>query len=262
MDGEIQQSPKESSVFMLSRPEKNHRFIQILALLLSAVLLVSCNPAAAPAENVTESAQMPQTASPAEPDTPPTVESYPFEVMLDDGTEITVSLPRDPDLYAEVHLCTMTGEETPVRVILLDIADDAKLLLDEARAFSGEDGTEYPVVSPDEILARYAVFTDSADAWRITVSGAEYLIPKAQFADADAKTLLALPDASVQQNFYVENGQLYCRVFFLCTDNSPDGGTETGFAAESLKIRYDLVDGTVTASEITFLRAADEEHED
>lgn len=241
---------------MLSRPEKNHRFIQILALLLSAVLLVSCNPAAAPAENVTESAQMPQTASPAEPDTPPTVESYPFEVMLDDGTEITVSLPRDPDLYAEVHLCTMTGEETPVRVILQNLADGTGLLLEEARVFSGEDGTEYPVVAPDEILARYAAFSDGEDAWSITVSGAEYLIPKAQFADADAKTLLALPDASVQQNFYVENGQLYCRVFFLCT------GDGTGFAAESLNIRYDLVDGTVTASEITFLRAADEEHED
>ena len=245
---------------MLSKHEKSHRFPRILALLLCAVLLISCNPAAQN-EAVTESAQMPETAAPAIPDTPPTVESYPFAVMLDDGEEITVSLPRDPDRYAELLLCTVTGEETPVRVILLDIAENENQLLDEARALSGEDGTEYPVTSPDEILARYAVFADGEDAWRITVSGAEYLIPKSQFADVPAESQLALPDASKQQNFYVENGQLFCRVFFQCTENAFDGSTDPRFAAESLVIRYDLVDGTVTAAEITFLRAADEENE-
>ena len=54
-------------------------------------------------------------------------------------------------------------------------------------------------------------------------------------------------------NFYVENGQLFCRVFFLCAD------TEDGYAAESLRIRYDLIDTTVTASEITFLRTETED---
>ena len=235
-------------------PFRQRLFPAVLALLIP--LLLSCSGDGGLPQESTDIPTVPETAAPAEPDTPPTVESYPFSFLLDSGEEITVSLPRDPELFAELHLCTMSGEETPVRAVLTDIADKAGLLLDEARIFSGEDGTEYPVVSPDEILNRYAVFSDSEDAWHMTVSGAEYQIPKAQFADSPAESLLSLPDPSKQQNFYVENGQLYCRVFFLCTD------TEDGYAAESLRIRYDLTDGIVTASEITFLRAASEEIEE
>ena len=82
----------------------------------------------------------------------------------------------------------------------------------------------------------------------MTVSGAEYQIPKSQFADYPADQLLTDPDPTQFQNFFVENGQLFCRVSLLCAGNG------TGYAAETLKIRYDIVDGTVTAAEITFER--------
>ena len=241
------------------QPFSRNRILS-LALILLILALCACTTAPSGTETGSQAASdlptMPETAAPAVPDTPPTVESYPFSVLLDNGEEITVTLPRDPELYAELHLCAMSGEEIPVRTVLLDVSDDPARLLDEVRVFSGEDGTEYPVITPTEILNRYAVFADGEDAWRMTVSGAEYLIPKAQFAHLPTDSLFAFPDPSKQQNFYVENGQLFCRVFFLCAD------TEDGYAAESLRIRYDLIDTTVTASEITFLRTETEDAEE
>ncbi len=227
---------------------------RIAAVLLCAMLLAACNfDAAAPQQTTADSTPIPETEAPAVPDTPPSVESYPFAVMLDDGSEITVSLPRDPEYHAELHLCTLSGEDVPVRAVLYNVADGTGLLLEEVRIFSGTDGTEYPLTPPDEILDRYVVFSDGADAWHMTVLGAEYQIPKAQFSDYPAEALFPLPNPSMWQNFYVENGQLFCRVSLLCA------GDGTGFAAETLKIRYDLTDGTVTAAEITFERPAVEE---
>lgn len=252
MEVRNQTPAKEPTAYMFYRA-KTHRYriSSILVLLTALLLLIGCtqsDPSKAVQTTDAASAPVPQTAEPAEPDTPPSVESYPFAIMLDDGTEITVSLPRDPEYYAELHLCALSGEETPVRVILQNLAGGTGVLLEEARVFSGDDGTEYPVVSPDEVLGRYVTFTDSEDAWHMTVEGAEYLIPKAQFSDYPTEALFPLPNPSMWQNFYVENGQLFCRVSFLCA------GDGTGFAAETLRIRYDLIDGTVTASEITFER--------
>lgn len=228
-----------------------HRYSILTALLLTGILMLfGCN-SAVPQETTTDTPAVPETAEPAIPDAPPSVESYPFAVMLDSGEEITIDLPTDPELSAELHLCAFTGVETPARVVLYNAIGD----MEEARIFSGDDGAEYPVVTPGEILDRYVTFTDSTDAWLMTVLGAEYQIPKAQFADTEA-ALLPLPNPAESQNFYVENGQLFCRVSFLCAD------TETGFAAETLKIRYDLTDGTVTAAEITFERPVVEEVEE
>ena len=229
-----------------------HRFAAALMLAL-VVWLCGCSSSDT-AEQVTESAPIPAAAAPAEPDTPPTVESYPFAVMLEDGSEIEITLPRDPELWAELHVCAF-ADETTARVVLYNVADSADSSVEEARAFSGDDGTEYRVVSPAEILDRYMTVSDGADAWTITVGGAEYAISKAQFAD-QAGALLSVPDASRRQDFFVENGRLYCRVAFSCTE---DG---TSFAAETLTIRYDLIDGMLTAAEIAFERTEQEDAEE
>lgn len=228
-----------------------YRYSILTALLLTGILMLfGCNPAV-PQEPASDTPAVPETAAPAIPDAPPSVESYPFAVMLDSGEEITVDLPTDPELSAELHLCAFTGVETPARVVLYNAIGD----MEEARIFSGDDGAEYPVVTPGEILDRYVTFTDSTDAWLMTVSGAEYQIPKAQFADTEAN-LLPLPNPAELQNFYVENGQLFCRVSFQCASDAEIT------AAETLKIRYDLTDGTVTAAEITFERPVIEEVEE
>jgi len=228
-----------------------YRYSILTALLLTGILMLfGCNPAV-PQEPTADTPAVPVTAEPAIPDAPPSVESYPFAVMLDSGEEITIDLPTDPELSAELHLCAFTGVETPVRVVLYNAIGD----MEEARIFSGDDGAEYPVVTPSEILDRYVTFTDSTDAWHMTVSGAEYQIPKAQFADTEAN-LLPLPNPAELQNFYVENGHLFCRVSFQCASDAEIT------AAETLKIRYDLTDGTVTAAEITFERPVIEEVEE
>ncbi len=221
------------------------------AAVLTAAALVGCTDTA-PAETKTtaDTPTMPVTAAPAVPDAPPTVESYPMTLLLDDGTEVTVTLPRDPELLAELHLCAMSGEEILVRAVICDLGGDMGHPVEEVYAFSGDDGSAYRVVSPAEILNRYVTLADAEDAYLMTVSGAEYQIPKAQFAETDI--LLALPDPARSQNFYVENGQLFCRVSFLCD------ASHAVFAAETLKIRYDLTDGVLTAAEITFERPSAE----
>lgn len=232
--------------------KQSFRYSILTALLLTGILMLfGCNPAVPQEKPAADTPALPVTAEPAVPDTPPSVESYPFAVMLDSGDEITIDLPTDPELSAELHLCAFTGVETPVRVVLYNAIGD----MEEARVFSGDDGAEYPVVTPSEILDRYVTFTDSTDAWLMTVSGAEYQIPKAQFADTEAN-LLPLPNPAELQNFYVENGQLFCRVSFQCASDAEIT------AAETLKIRYDLTDGTVTAAEITFERPVIEEVEE
>lgn len=228
-----------------------HKYTALLTLLAAVIVLCGCTAHTDSDAATTDSAivSIPETAAPATPDTPPAVESYPFSVMLEDGSEIEISLPCDPEQWAELHVCALSDTETHARVVLYNIAHGTELSLEEARVFSGDNGTEYPVVSPNEILSRYVTIYDETDAWRMAVGGADYEISKSQFSDYPADQILTTPDPTLQQNFFVENGQLFCRVSFLCAGNG------TGFAAETLKIRYDLTDGTLTAAEITFERA-------
>ena len=227
----------------------------VSALLLSAALLIGCTSTAAgdAAQAASDTPAIPETAAPAVPDVPPTTESYPFSFMLDDGTELEISMPCDPELWSELHLCPLGDGETPARIVIYTLAHGTDMSHEEARAFNGDDGTEYPVISANEILSRYVTIYSEDEHWRMTVGGAEYFISKAQFAEYAAEEIRTDPDPTVYQNYFVENGQLFCRVSFLCAGNDA-----SGFAAETLKIRYDLTDGTVTAAEITFERAETE----
>lgn len=223
--------------------------IFLLSLALSVPILTACSGSTDPKNDMqSDTAPTPMTTEQTAPTEEPVTESYPFSFVLDDGTEMTITLPLDPEWNAELHLCTLSGTETPARVVLHKTGYGTGLLLEEARVFSGDDGAELPVTSVNDILSRYVSLSNESDYWRMLVGGAEYQIPKAQFADYPADQLLTTPDLTKFQNFFVEHGQLFCRVSLLCAGNG------IGYAAETLKIRYDIVDGTVTAAEITFER--------
>ena len=227
--------------------KRSHMTAAFLAFLIAAAMLTACNTQTEPKETA-DTVPLPMTAEQTVPIEQPVVEPYPFIFYLDDGTEIEISLPRDPELYAELHLCSLSDEESPAHVLIHSTEGGTGVLLEEVRVFSGDDGAEYPVVSVDGILSRYVTISNEDEHWRMTVGGADYLIEKSQFADYPADQLLAEPDLTLHHNFFVENGQLFCRVSLLCA------GAGTGYAAETLKIRYHISDNTVTAAEITFER--------
>lgn len=223
-----------------------------LTMILFSLLITASNLCACSFDGgdtvTSDTAPAPMTVEQTVPIEQPVFEPYPFFIYLDDGTEIEISLPRDPELYAELHLCSLSAEESPSHVLIHSTESGTGVLIEEVRVFSGDDGTEYPVISVNEIVSRYVVLSDEETQWRMTVNGAEYLISKEQFADYPPEQIFAVPDLSQFHNFFVENGQLYCRISLLCAGNG------TGFAAETLKIRYHIADNTVTAAEITFER--------
>lgn len=226
------------------------------ALLCCACCFCACSRTASDDPAAVTTAMQPEETEQTSPIEEPVSDSFPFTFFLDDGSEYTVTLPRDPEYWAELHSCTLddSGDATPV--ILLTTENGTGVHLEQARAFSCADGTEYPVTPVDEILTRYVTAEDCGTHWLLTVNGAGYEISKEQFADYPPEELFPVPNLSATQNFYVEHGRLYCRVGLLCA------GAGTGYAAESLVIRYGLTDGTVTANEITFDRPTAQETEE
>ena len=225
-----------------------------LCLALTASVLSSCTVGRSNDNTpVTESIPAPMTAEQTAETEAPFTDAFPFSFALDDGTEITTTLPCDPEYFAEMHLCALSDTESLTHVLIYNIMSDSGEPLEEVRVFSGDDGRELPVVPVNEILSRYVSITSEEDHWRMTVGGAEYQISKSQFTDVPAEQLRTEPDATRYQDFYAENGQLFCRVSFLCAD------TEAGIAKETLKIRMELIDGTLTAAEISFERPETEE---
>ena len=227
--------------------KRSHMAAVLLAFAIIPYTLSACN-SQTETEKTTETSPHPMTAEQTVPIEQPVFDTHPFSIYLADGTEIEITLPRDPELYAELHLCNLSDDQSPAHVLIHSTESGTGALIEEVRVFSDDDGTEYSVVPVNEILSRYVIIAAEETQWRMTVNGAEYLISKEQFADYPPEQIFAEPDFSQFHNFYVENGQLYCRISLLCAGNG------TGFAAETLKIRYHISDNTVTAAEITFER--------
>ena len=239
---------------MIDFSRKLPRRVRVLFLMLAitAAVLTSCS-----GENddgpTTEQTPAPLITEQTTPVAEPITEEYPFSFILDDGTEISITLPYDPEYDSEMHLCSLSDTDTLAHVLIHNVPSDGGIQPEEIRVFSGEDGHEYSVTTVNEVLSRYVTIYSEDTDWRMAVNGADYMIPKAQFSDDPSVSLLENPDPTRKQDFFVENGQLFCRVSFLCT------AAEDGYADETLKIRFDIVDGAVSAAEITFERPQSEE---
>ncbi len=225
-------------------------FCAYLTLILSAVLLITaCSGSGRPTETSTalDSIPIPAISEDTAPIHDPVFPAYPFSFFTEDGEEITVELPCDPEQYAELHACTLDDAGALYHAILYSVEPEVGVLPEEVRVFSFEDGREYPVVPVGEILSRYVTVTSEEGLWRMNVGGAAYEVPKSQFSGESQSALSEMPDMTRSHDFYIENGHLFCRVSLLC-------GADDLYAAEGLRIRFTIDGEGVTADEITFER--------
>ena len=169
---------------------------------------------------------------------------FPFTFSVDDADDITIKLPRDPALWAELHLLALDGTDSLNRVILHTVDDE----LEEARVFDGMTGNEIFVTPIKDILARFVSTEDDGTHWSIRIGGADFRISKDQFTDSAEEDFLTLPDFTRRCDYFVEHGVHFCRVRPMCTSQ------ENGFANETLLIRYGFENGVVIPAEITFER--------
>lgn len=227
----------------------------LLFMVVLGLLLTSCGaqPEDAPVQTETAAPETADTVTDAVTQAP---EGYPYTFTVENGEEITVYLPREPEEWAELHLCDLDGTGNLNRVILHNTANGTGLWLEEVRVFDGACGEELAVVPVDDVIAAYVAVADSGDWWTLTISGAEYKIDKAQFSDDLADQLYEMPGFDSYRNFFVEHGQLYCDIGIVCA------GAGMGFAKESLRIRYGCDAGRIVPAEITFLRDASESSDD
>ena len=148
----------------------------LLAASLTAALLFcnACNQNNPPAETTgaLDSIPVPAISEDTAPIAAPVFPMYPFTFFTEDGEEITVELPCDPERDAELHACTLDASDALYHVILYRAASETDGSTECARVFSYEDGREYPVVPVDEILSRYVTVTSEDGFWRMTVNGA------------------------------------------------------------------------------------------
>lgn len=232
-------------------PNALKRFLLILSLTLS-LLLCACSE---------EVPTLDTQASPhAEPEPPMVsatettaavdgIPAYPYTFSLENGEEMTITLyGNDPAAFAELHLAQLDNTEVFNRVVLHREASGTGVSIEHAHVFDGTTGDALPVTPVADCIAQYVTVANTEDAWILTVAGTDYRIEKAQFADYPTEELLEIPDFSLHHDFSIENGQLFCTVRMLCA------GPDTGFAAESLRIRYGFGDAMIVPAEITFLK--------
>ncbi|MBQ7982326.1 MAG: hypothetical protein IJ302_02065, partial [Clostridia bacterium] len=166
--------------------------IKRLILLLAAVLglmLSACGTQPGETPDQTETSAASETADTVTDAVTQVPEGYPYTFTVENGEEITVFLPREPEEWAELHLCDLDGTGNLNRVILHNTASGTGLWLEEARVFDGESGEELAVTPVDDVIAAYVAMSDGGDWWLLTISGAEYKIDKAQFSDYPAEEL-------------------------------------------------------------------------
>ncbi len=224
----------------------------ILSLVLLLLAFSACTAAPSSTEDTVDTPNAAQTTENAHNPTDPlqtTGVGYPYDVILDNGNTVTLTLEgSDPAYHTELHLAALDDTDILNRVVLHKEAGGTGICIEHAYVLDGETGEELPVTAVDEVLSQFVSVSVTDDAWILTVSGVEHRIEKAQFADYPAEQIWDVPVFSQYNDFYMENGQLYCNVGILCA------GMGTGYAAESLRIRYGYENGAIVPAEITFLK--------
>lgn len=173
-----------------------------------------------------------------------------FAFLLEDGTEKTVLLPDiDPACQAELHLAPLDDTGVSNRIVLYSRASGTDINPETAYVYDGETGEELPLTPPGDVLAQYLSVNNTENAWVLHIGGSDYSIDKTQFSDYADEELFDTPDFSQYNDFYVENGLLYCRIRILCTN------ALAGYAKESLLIRYGFEAGAIIPVEITFCKS-------
>lgn len=231
-------------------------YILCAVLFLGILAVTACSDDSTHSEETgtgTAETQIPVTSTGSATDT----DGYPYSFTLDDGTEKTIYFSdSDPADYAELHLAQLDDTGVPNRIVLHRWAGGTGVYIENAYVFDGTTGENLPVTPPEDIIAQYLTVDNTNEGWILHIGGAEYTISKEQFADYAADQIYETPDFSHQIDYSVENGQLYCAIGILCA------GMGTGYAEESLSVRYQYAAGTdgtpgaVIPAEITFRRAA------
>ncbi len=221
-------------------------------LLLLSLLLVSCQHGDRIAVTEAVTTDMPYIAETLETlpvETASAVPTHPYTFSLENGEEETIILTgNDPEFFAELHLAQLDDTDVLNRIILHRRVSGSGVSVEHAHVFDGTTGDALAVTDVGDVIAQYVTVRTTDTAWILTVAGVDYTIEKAQFADYPAEELCEVPDFSMVHDFSVENGQLYCTVRILCA------GPGTGFASESLRIRYSYQDGAIVPAEIMFLK--------
>ncbi len=171
--------------------------------------------------------------------------AYIFEVPLTNGAKAALYLSgNDPSWNTEVHTVQFDGTGVPNTVVLHRFANGTGIGIYHAYVLDGTTGALIPVTPVDEVIENSVEVSSTDDAWILTISGKDYPIDKAQFADYPADMICDIPRFDFIQHFDVTDGQLVCRVGIFCAGNG------TGFAKECLSIRYCYDAGRIIPSEI------------
>ena len=182
---------------------------------------------------------------------------YPYTVTLENGHTKTVSLHgADPQLYAQLYLAQLDDTGTLNRVILYRPTgdhQDADAIREEVYVFDGMTGESIPVTPVEDVLKQFLTVDSMESAWVLHIGGAEYHINKTQFPPE--QSLLEIPCFDKDQNFSINNNQLFCTVGILCAENPLDG--TTSYARETLLIRYgyDVQTREMVPVELTFQKS-------
>ncbi len=225
----------------------------ILILMLSVVLLFSScsadvtqdDPPNIKTADETEAQTTTETVSETGSKTP----TYAYTFILDSGDEKTITLyGSNPADSAELHLVQLDNTDILNRVVLHREVSGTGVSIEHAHVFDGSTGEALPITGVSDTIAQYVTVSSEETAWILSVAGTEYRIEKTQFSDCAPEELFESPDFSAIHDFSVENGQLICTVRILCA------GSDTGFATESLRIRYGYSDGAILPVELSFIR--------
>ncbi len=171
---------------------------------------------------------------------------YIYDVDLHSGAKATLYLNgNDPNWYAEVQTAQIDDTGVPNTVVLHRFANGTGIGIYHAYVLDGTNGNLIPVTPVDEVIEEYVEVSSNDDAWILKISGKNYTIDKAQFADYPADTICDIPRFDFIRQFAVVNDQLICKVGIFCA------GDGTGFAEENLYIRYGYDNGKIIPVEIS-----------
>ncbi len=175
---------------------------------------------------------------------------YTYDVTLADGSVKTLEFTDgyDPALYAESYTAQIDNTGVPNTVILHKIYGGTGVFVNRPYVLDGTTGEQIPVRPVDEVIRDYVNITSSDEGWTVSIRGENHLIKRSQFADYPDDMIADSPDLSLINHFYVEDGQLICKVGILCAGNG------TGFAKEYIYISYGYDSGTIRPFEVTVKR--------
>jgi len=227
----------------------SHRISVLLLLICVLLAFASCHSDQKPSDTDSNSAASQSEENPV--DTAPPLPSFPYSIVIEDGSKIDITLPVDPEYAAELHLAALSAEDAPHRILILTESEE-DLSRESVLVFGGITGNLYDVASIQSILSEHLTTEATDTHWVLQIGGTEYKVDKEQFADVAEEDLLDAPDYLSDNHYYVDKGQLLCRVTIRCTTDPQHAN-----ASQFLLVRYGIEQDRVVATEISFRKSDD-----